>query len=78
MYFNAPTSSFGYYRGSPMYGGGAQAGGGYGAQMAGMNQFAQGTGPTAGAQAAWSPTILYMFGLIIAEMIVFGILARKL
>jgi hypothetical protein len=46
--------------------------------MAGMNQFAQGTGPTAGAQAAWSPTILYMFGLIIAEMIVFGILARKL
>ena len=61
-----------------MYGGGAQAGGGYGNQMAGTNQFAQGTGPTGATAGAWSPTILYMFGLIIAEMIVFGILARKL
>lgn len=77
MYFSAPTSSFGYYRGSPQYGGGAQAGGGYGNNMAGKNQFAPGQGPV-GTSGAWSPTILYMFGLIIGEMIVFGILAKRL
>lgn len=77
MYFSAPTSSFGYYRGSPLNAGGAQSGGGYGNQMAGTNQFAQGQGPVS-AGNTWSPTILYMFGLIIAEMIVFGILAKKL
>jgi len=44
---------------------------------AGTGVFSQGQGPT-GQAGAWTPTILYMFGLIIAEMIVFGILARKL
>jgi hypothetical protein len=76
MYFAAPTSSFGYYRGSPQYLGGAQSGGGYGNQVAGNNTFAPGQGTQ--TQSSWSPTILYMFGLIIGEMIVFGILARKL
>jgi hypothetical protein len=77
MYFSNPTSSFGYYRGAPQYLGGAQSGGGQGPQMAGTGVFSQGQGPT-GQAGAWTPTILYMFGLIIAEMVIFGILARKL
>lgn len=77
MNFSLPTSSYGYYRGSPLAGGGAQSSGGYGNQMAGNNQFAAGQGPQA-ESSAWSPTVLYMFGLIILEMIVFGILASKL
>lgn len=78
MYFAAPTSSFGYYRGSPQYLGGAQSGGGQGPNMAGTNTFAQGQGPTGGTGSGWSPTILYMITLIIAEMVIFGIIARKL
>lgn len=73
-----PSSSFGYYRGTPYVGGGAHGGGGQGQQMAGSNTFAQGQGPTGGTSTGWNPTILYMFGLIVAEMIIFGILARKL
>lgn len=78
MYFAHPTASYGYHRGSPVFGGGAQSGGGYGPLMAGTNTFAQGQGPTGQSAAGWNPTILYMFALIIGEMIVFGILARKL
>jgi hypothetical protein len=78
MYFARPTASFGYYRGSPQFGGGAQSGGGQGPNMAGTNTFAQGQGPTSGQGTGWNATILYMIGLIILEMIVFGIIARKL
>jgi hypothetical protein len=46
--------------------------------MAGTNTFAQGQGPTSGQGTGWNATILYMIGLIILEMIVFGIIARKL
>ena len=78
MFFAAPTQSFGYYRGSPQFGGGAQAGGGQGVNVAGTNTFAQGQGPSGAEGSAWSPTILYLFALIIGEMIIFGIIARKL
>lgn len=79
MYFAAPTSSFGYYRGAPQVGGGAQSGGGQGVAMAGTNAFSQGQGPVSSASAGgWNPTLLYLFGLIIGEMIIFGIIARKL
>lgn len=77
MYFAHPTASFGYYRGAPQYLGGAQGGGGQGPQVAGLNTFSQGQGPQSGV-GAWSPTILYLIGLIILEMVVFGVLARKL
>lgn len=76
MYYALPTSSYGYYRGAPQVGGGAYGGGGTGPVMAGNGVFAQGQGPQ--SQTGWSPTILYMVGLIIGEMIVFGILSRKL
>lgn len=78
MYWALPTSSYGYYRGAPQFGGGAQSGGGQGPNMAGTNVFSQGQGPTGQSNTGWSPTILYLFALIVVEMAVFGILARKL
>jgi hypothetical protein len=71
VYFSSPTSSFGYYRGSPQYGG---TGSGMGPVMAGNGVFSAGQGNVQGT--GWSPTILYMFVLIIVEMIVFGVLAK--
>jgi hypothetical protein len=44
--------------------------------MAGGNVFTAGQGPDSGT--GWSPTILYLFALIVAEMFIFGIIARKL
>lgn len=72
--FAKPSSSFGYYRGWPIYGG---DGSGMGVEMAGTNVFSAGQGTQSSAGAAWSPTILYLFLLIIAEMFVFAFIARK-
>jgi hypothetical protein len=44
--------------------------------MPASNVFTAGQGPA--GSTGWSPTILYLFALIIAEMFIFGILARKL
>lgn len=76
MFYSYPTSSFGYYRSMPFgpYAGGQ--GSGQGVKMAGSNVFSQGSGPAA-SQTGWSPTILYMFALIIVEMAIFGFLSRK-
>jgi hypothetical protein len=68
-----PTSSFGYYRGTPLAGG---QGSGMGPKMAGVGVFSAGSGISAGT-SNWNPTILYMFALIIVEMVVFGFLARQ-
>jgi hypothetical protein len=47
--------------------------------MAGTNTFSQGQGPVGGqGGTGWNPTILYLIALIILEMVVFGIIARKL
>jgi hypothetical protein len=43
--------------------------------MAGVGVFSAGSGISAGT-SNWSPTILYLFGLIIVEMVVFGFLAQ--
>lgn len=72
-YGNFPAGSMGYYRGSPVYGG---QGSGGGQNVAGKGIFSQGTGPSQGV--GWTPTILYMFVLILAEMVVFGFIARKI
>lgn len=53
-------------------------GSGMGAQMAGSSSFAAGQGPAAGSDTGWHPTILYMFGLILLEMAVFGFISRHL
>jgi hypothetical protein len=68
-------ASFGQYRGTPYNGG---SGSGYGASVNGTGRFAQGQGTTSSAMAAtWSPTILYLLVLVIAEMVIFGWLSRK-
>jgi hypothetical protein len=71
--FANPTSSFGYYRGVPLAGG---QGSGMGPTMAGVGVFSAGSGTSAGTGSGWNPTILYMFGLIILEMVIFGFLAK--
>jgi hypothetical protein len=73
-YFAKPTSSFGYYRGWPVYGGDT---GTEGPQVSGSNVFSQGQGGTSTAAGTWTPTILYMFVLILIEMFVFAWIARK-
>ena len=74
MYFSLPTSSFGYYRGSPVAG---NDGSGMGPSMSGSNVFSagQGSSDTAGS-GSWTPTILYLFVLIFVEMFVFAFIAR--
>jgi hypothetical protein len=75
-YAARPSSSFGYYRGNPIYGGDS---GKQGPQVSGANVFSAGQGTTNNAGgSSWSPTILYLFVLIIAEMFVFAILARHI
>jgi hypothetical protein len=76
VYFAKPTQSFGYYRGSPVFTG---EGAGQGQNVSGTNVFTAGQGtanPESGS--SWSPTILYLFVLILVEMFVFAFIARKL
>jgi hypothetical protein len=48
-----------------------------GPKLQGLGVFSQGQGAPGGT-GAWEPTVLYLFILIIAEMIVFGFIARSL
>jgi hypothetical protein len=49
-----------------------------GQATAGTSQLAQGIGGVTVAGQTWHPTILYLFVLILAEMIVFGFVGRLL
>jgi hypothetical protein len=73
--FAKPTSSYGYYRGFPIFGG---EGSGQGPNVSGSNVFSAGQGASTSSGTSWSPTILYMFVLILVEMFVFAWVARKL
>lgn len=75
MEFAKPSSSFGYYRGWPIAGG---DGSGMGVEMAGSNVFSAGSGATQDSGTGWTPTILYLFALIVIEMFVFAFIARRL
>ena len=70
--YSMPSSSFGYYRGTPFAGG---QGSGQGQAVNGMGVFSAGQG-NGGNATGWSPTILYLFALIIAEMFIFGFIGR--
>jgi hypothetical protein len=61
-----------YAGASGSFRGGASVGSGYPANAAAAAPQA-GTGP-----GGWHPTILYMVGLIIAEIVIVGILSRTL
>ncbi len=72
-----PNQAFGYYAGYGPNSGGAGSGGG--AKMAGTGTYAQGQGSGVNiAGQSWHPSILYLFALIVAEMVVFGFVAKLL
>jgi hypothetical protein len=73
--FSYPTASYGYYRGWPLVGG---QGSGQGVEMAGNGVFSAGQGTGTSNGSAWSPTILYLFALIIAEMFIFAFIGRSI
>lgn len=75
MYYARPSSAFGYYRGTPLVG---NQGSDQGVDMAGSNVFSAGQGPSAATGAGWTPTILYLFVLIVVEMFVFAWVGRKI
>lgn len=76
MYFSRPTSSFGYYRGNPIY---QNEGSGQGVDMAGSNVFSAGSGTSSPTgDSTWTPTILYLIVFIIVEMFVFAFIARRI
>jgi hypothetical protein len=71
-----PNSSFGVWRGGgDVLAGGTGSGMGQANQGAGM--LSQGIGKVAGG-GTWEPSILYLFGLIVAEMVAFHVLGRML
>jgi hypothetical protein len=71
------NQAYGYWRGGAGVSGPPAAGRGeYGVATQGIGMASQGTVRAAGAD--WHPTVLYLLGLVVAEMIVFGILGRML
>lgn len=48
-----------------------------GPEVSGSNVFSAGQGSTQNAAGGWTPTILYLFVLILIEMFVFAIIARR-
>ncbi len=69
-----PNSAFGYWRGQPMAGG---SGSGMGQANAGAGVLSQGLG-SIGTGGGWEPSILYLLGLVVVEMVVFGFIGRAL
>lgn len=71
--FSYPSSSFGYYRGTPYYQG---EGSGQGGLVAGQGVFSAGQGAAQGT--GWSPTILYLFVFLLAECVIFAMIGRNI
>lgn len=69
-----PNSSFGVWRGSDFAAGGTGSGMGQANQGTGM--LSQGIGGS--MTSGWEPTIPYLLGLIVVEMVLFHILGRIL
>ena len=77
-FYSRPSSSFGYWRGGgsdgvPLAGG---QGSGMGQKDSGTGLLSQGQGIMNGQ--GWHPTVIYLLILVIAEMIVFGFIAKAL
>ncbi len=72
-----PNQAYGYWRGSAGISGPPAAGKGEtGMATQGVGMASQGSVSVAGQD--WHPSILYLLGLVIAEMVVFGVLGRIL
>lgn len=76
IFFSAPASAFGYYKGLAFgpYAGGQ--GSGQGKAMAGSGEFAEGSGPPCEIETGWTPTLTYLSILVVAEMVIFGCLIK--
>jgi len=72
----SPQQGLGYTRGSDFIGGGSGSGMGMASQ--GTASLGQGLGSITSMAGDWEPSIPYLIGLVIAEMIVFHILSRVL
>lgn len=77
-FYARPSSSAGYWRGSGSPGGAGVAG--VGGTMAGTNTISGIFSAPSGAPSAggWSPSVLYLLVLIVAEMFIFGFISRVL
>jgi hypothetical protein len=78
-FYSRPSPSFGYWRGGgsdgvPLAGG---QGSGMGQSNSGLGLLSQGQGMIGGA-SDWHPTVIYLLVLVLAEMIVFGFIAKTL
>lgn len=71
-----PASDQGYTRGTDFLYGGSGSGGGTMAQ--GTAARSQGIGSVGNLAADWEPSILWLFGLIVAELVAVHILSRVL
>jgi hypothetical protein len=72
-FYTRPSSSFGYWRGSGTNAGITGLGGNMPNTSSGIF-----TAPGTTTPGGWSPSVLYLLLLIIAEMFVFGFIARTL
>jgi hypothetical protein len=76
-FYSRPSSSLGYWRGG---GGEIPLAGGQGSNMGpktqGLGFFSQGQGPL--GASGWEPTVVYLLIFVLAEMIVFGFIAKAL
>ena len=76
-YTSYPQQGLGYTRHSGDFlAGGSGAGAGIMAQ--GTASLGQGIGPIGAMAGAWEPSVLYLIGLVIGEMIAFHIIGRVL
>ena len=71
-----PSSSLGYWRGATGLSGPASAGSVSMAQ--GTTALSQGTGAISIGNTEWHPSILYLFALVIGEMVVFHVIGKVL
>jgi len=71
-----PNSSFGYWRGSDLQAGGT--GSGMGQANSGTGVLSQGFGSVGQLASSWEPSVLYLLGFVVLEMIAFHILGRLL
>lgn len=77
-FYARPSSSLGYWRGTGSPGGAGIAG--VGGTMAGANPISGIFSAPSGAPSSggWSPSVLYLLVLVVAEMFVFGFISRVL
>lgn len=71
-----PNQSFGYWRGSDLQAGGT--GSGMGQANSGSGVLTQGLGSVGQLANSWEPSVLYLLGFVVLEMIAFHILGRVL